>query len=255
MRLVVKLGGSILEPVPAASLIEALARAAANGHQVVIVHGGGKALSALLRRLGIETRFVRGLRVTDTETLRAAVMALAGEVNTTLVGALNRAGVRAVGLTGLDGACVRARVDRPELGAVGAVSACAPELWLGLLATGFVPTLASIASDGAGGVLNVNADQFAAACAAALGADALVFTTDVPGILGGDGVLPRVTLAELDAMTATGGLHGGMLPKADACRMALAAGVARVIVVGEAGLEQLDEMIDGEMFAGTEVLQ
>ena len=254
MKLVVKLGGSILEPAPAPATMAALARAVAAGQQIVIVHGGGKALSALLRRLGIETEFVRGLRVTDPETLRAAVMAFAGEVNTGLVGALNRACVRAVGLTGLDGACVRAVAGRAELGAVGTVAACAPALWLNLLASGFTPTLASLASDGDAGALNVNADQFAAACAAALAADALVFATDVPGILGASGVLPRVTLADLSAMTTTGDLHGGMLPKADACHMALAGGVARVIVMGEAGLERLDTLGDHEAVAGTEVL-
>lgn len=252
---VLKIGGSVLEPAPAPAFMEAVARATRAGHRLAIVHGGGKALTALLGRLGVTTEFKNGLRVTDAATLQAAVMAFAGEVNTALVGALNRAGVAAVGLTGLDAGSVPARVENPELGAVGIPMEADPRLALMLLDTGFVPVYASLASDGAGGVLNVNADQFAAALAAALGAERMMFVTDVPGILDEAGaVIPEISLADMDAMTAAGTIRGGMLPKSDACRRALAGGAGAVHVMGAPAALELDSILSGPRpAAGTRV--
>jgi len=256
VRAVVKLGGSILEPAPAAGLLAALARARAAGAELVLVHGGGKALNGLLARLGVESEFRQGLRVTSAATLRAAVMAFAGEVNTQLVGGLNAAGVRAVGLTGLDGECVRARAEQPELGAVGTVTAVQAGLLRTLLGAGYTPVLAPLASDGAGGALNVNADQFAAAVAAAWGAERLLFATDVAGVLDGAGApLAQVTLAELEAMAAGRAISGGMLPKADACRLALrAAAATRVEILGPEAAMRLDQILAGADCPGTRVL-
>ena len=257
MITVLKIGGSVLEPEPSPALMAAVARAIAAGEELVVVHGGGKALSGLLKRLGVETVFQNGLRVTDAETLRAAVMAFAGEVNTRLVGALNRAGARAVGLTGLDGGAVVARVERPELGAVGAVSAVDPAPLRALLEAGFTPTLAPLASDGAGGALNVNADQFAAALAGALGARRMLFVTDVPGVLDGAGAaIPEISLAGREAMAAGGAIHGGMLPKADACRAALAGGAGEVHIIGTGAALDLDRWLGaGAPPAGTRVMR
>ena len=243
MRIALKIGGSVLEPAPAPELMGAVARTRNAGHEVLLIHGGGKALNALLRDLGIGSEFKQGLRVTGPETLRAALMAFAGEVNTGLVAALNRAGVRAVGLTGCDAEGVVAQRERPELGAVGTQASADPRLALTLLAAGFTPVYAPLASDGAGGVLNVNADQFAAAVAAAAGAERLYFVTDVPGVLDPQGAtMPQVTLAELESMAAGGAIHGGMLPKADACRAALQGGVARVEIIGAAAAVKLDAL-------------
>lgn len=260
MRVVLKLGGSILEtgegPAPAPALIAAIARARAAGHELALVHGGGKTLTALLARLGVETRFEQGLRVTCPASLRAAVMAFAGEVNTALVAALERAGVRAAGLTGLDGSSVRGAIERPELGAVGAVTACEPALWQALLACGITPVIASLIAEerggAGGGILNVNADLMAAAVAGALGAERLLFVTDVPGVLSADGVrLPQVSLAGLASMAAQGALHGGMLPKADACRAALEAGVPSVEIVGSEAVRELDAVLESGACPGT----
>lgn len=259
MIAVIKLGGSILEggegPAPDAALVAAIARARAAGHGLVLVHGGGKTLTRLLARLGVATRFERGLRVTDAATLRAAVMAFAGEVSTALTAGLEAAGVRAVGLSGVDGDSVRGRRVRAELGAVGAIEECQPRLWRVLLAAGYVPVLASLMSEAGGGVLNVNADQLAAAVAAALGAERLIYVTDVPGVLARDGrVLTRVCPAKLEAMAAGGELGGGMLPKAEACRAALAAGVARVEIIGAVAAQGLDALLAAAACPGTQII-
>lgn len=260
MITVVKLGGSILEegggPAPDPGLIAALARARAAGQALVLVHGGGKTLTRLLERLGVATRFEQGLRVTDPATLRAAVMAFAGEVSTALVQALQAAGVPAVGLSGVDGESVRGRRERAELGAVGTIEQCDPRLWRALLAAGYLPVVASLMSEAQGGVLNVNADQLAAAAAAALDAARLVYVTDVPGVLTADGrVLPRLTPGALQAMAARGELRGGMLPKAEACRTALAAGVGRVDIIGAEAARRLDtELLDNAICSGTRIV-
>lgn len=255
MRTVIKLGGSILEPAPAPELVAALARAQAAGDELIVVHGGGKALSSLLQRLGLPSEFRQGLRVTDGPTLQAAVMAFAGEVNTRLVGALNAARVRAVGLTGLDAGCVQARAEQPELGAVGTITAVNPSLLEALLSGGYMPVVAPLAADDAGGALNVNADLFAAAVAAACDAQYLLFTTDVAGVLDAAGqLLARVSLAELEAMTANGAIRDGMLPKADACRAALTGAMGlRVEIVGPEAATLLDHRLAGAPGPGTVV--
>lgn len=235
MTTVIKVGGSILEPNPVRELIAALAQQVEAG-PVVVVHGGGKTLTALLARLGIASEFRDGLRVTSGEALQAAVMAFAGSVNTALVAALNAAGIRAVGLTGCDAGCVRA-VAQAGLGAVGGTASADATLLRSLLASGFTPVLASLALDAAGaGILNVNADQFAAAIAAALGAERLLFLTDVNGVLDTRGqTVPQATLAELRTLAMSGALHGGMLPKTAACVTALEAGVREVSILGPGG--------------------
>lgn len=254
MLTVLKLGGSILDggagvpPAadPLAALAAAVARRARQGESLCLVHGGGAALTAFLAQQQIPSRFHRGLRVTDAATLEAAVMILAGTVNKRLTTALNRAlaaagaPARAVGLCGLDGDCITAAPADPALGLVGEIpgegAGGDPRLLRALLAAGFVPVLASIAA-GPEGPLNVNADSFAAACAARLGAARLSFVTDVPGVLdAAGGVVPALAVTELAAWSADGRVRGGMLPKLAACRQALEGGVGRVEVIGAAAL-------------------
>lgn len=255
MTTVIKIGGSVLEPEPSEDLAQALARRALAGERLCLVHGGGKALTAMLSRLGIASRFHRGLRVTDRPTLDAAVMVLAGAVNTRLVAALNRAlalksgaaaGPRAVGLSGVDGVCLRACAGAPELGFVGEVTGGEPRLLETLLASGFIPVLASIAAAADGSPLNVNADAFAAACAVQLRADRLLFLTDVPGVRDGAGrTIAELDLEELETLSAGGAVSGGMLPKLASCRAALAGGVGEIAIAGAT------EWITGGAPAGT----
>jgi len=232
--LVLKLGGRALEAPDAAG--ELAAEVAALRVPVVIVHGGGVEVSAWCMRLGLAPRFVEGLRVTDDATLEVVAAVLAGLANKRLVAALRAAGVDAVGLAALDGGTVTAapHPDARRLGAVGRVDAVNPALLETLLAAGRVPVLSSLAADG-GRLLNVNADDLAAALAGALGARSLVLLSDTPGVrLGGEWVARLEGEALGDAISHPE-VAGGMKPKLAAARAALGAGVSRVQIAGWAG--------------------
>lgn len=211
---VAKLGGNALGSLP-----DALALAA-DGHPLAVVHGGGAQISALMRRRGIEPRFVDGRRFTDLPSLACVRTALAG-VSDELTAAIAETGGKAVPLR-LGEALVAERI--PALGLVGHIVEVDPAPLRAAWEAGAVPLLAPVARDGASErYLNVNADDVAAAVAAALGAEELVFLSDVPGVLGEDGSV----LAEISA-SAPPAVSGGMLPKLAACGIAVAAGVGRV---------------------------
>jgi acetylglutamate kinase len=184
VRLLVKLGGTLLDsPESRAALAGQVAAARAAGHEIVVVHGGGRQMTRFLTARGIESRFVNGLRVTTPETLDAVLKVFAGTVNHELVAALNRAGAEAVGLTGIDSFLVEAEQMDPALGAVGRVTRANPGLLHLLIANGYLPVVACVAGDRQGSVFNVNADQMAVACAAAFEAAQLIFLTDVDGVM------------------------------------------------------------------------
>src|SRR5215467_1095433 len=157
--LLVKLGGTLLDnPESRDNLARQLAAARDHGAQLVVVHGGGKQMTRYLSERGIESKFVNGLRVTSPETIDAVLKVFAGSVNHELVAALNRAGVPAVGLSGIDAGLVEAEQMDPELGAVGRVTRANPALLDLLTAAGYLPTVACVAGDRAGNIYNVNAD-------------------------------------------------------------------------------------------------
>ncbi len=195
------------------------------GTPLVIVHGGGEEVSDLAERLGIPTLKVEGQRVTTPEVLPVVEGVLAGPVNLRLVSALNLAGVRAVGLTGVSAGCVVAHdVKNGVLGLVGEPSEVDPQLVRDLHRVWKVPVFAPLASDGRGGVLNVNADLFASGLAEALGGDLVLFT-DVPGVLGPQGeVLARLTPARARDLIEERTVHGGMVPKVEAALRVLEQG-------------------------------
>lgn len=230
--MVIKVGGSTLEDV---ARLGPLWRMLASMRGVVLVHGGGKAVDALLGRLQIPVERRDGLRVTPPEQIDLIAGVLAGSVNKRLVGALNAAGASAVGLCLGDGAMVACRVAAAELGRVGTVEGGRADLLRVLMEQGFMPVVSSIGIDDGGGLLNINADDAAAGVAAALRARRLVLLTDVAGIKGRDGVVrERLGAGEVEAMIASGEISGGMIVKA---RSALAAarstGAAVVILSGE----------------------
>ncbi len=225
------------------------------GIRVVLVHGGGPQTTALAERLGLATQKIDGRRVTDAATLEAAVMAMAGKVNTALLAACRRAGVAAVGLSGVDAGLVEAR-KRPlvpvadpggqatpgtpaitaiDYGFVGDVVAVNPRVVQKLLDDGYVPVVAPLAADDHGALLNINADTIAAELAVALGAEKLLFAVAVPGLLeradDPTSLVSLVDLAGLAALEARGALSGGMLPKSRAIVRALEGGVPRVHLV------------------------
>ena len=254
MKVLVKLGGTLLDAAASRdSLTRQLAAARGRGVELVVVHGGGKQMTRYLAERGIESRFVGGLRVTTPETLDAVLKIFAGSVNHELVASLNRAGALAVGLSGIDALLAEAEEMDPALGAVGRVTRSNPALLHLLVENGFVPVVACVAGDRQGRVYNVNADQMAVACAAAFGAERLIFLTDVEGVLDGERRIRRVlTAAESRELIAGGVATGGMQAKLNAALDALAGRVARVRIAPGAAPDVLARVLGGEEI-GTEM--
>jgi acetylglutamate kinase len=201
------------------------------GIHVVVVHGGGKQIDAMLDRVGIERKFTAGQRVTDFATLEIVEMVLAGSMSQQLVRLINHHGGAAVGLSGADGALARARVTDASLGRVGEVTSIDRTVIDRLIAD-FIPVIAPIATDEAGHALNVNADVFAARLAQALGAEKLVMLTDTAGVLDDKGALIQTLTARgAEDLIARGVITGGMIPKVENALAALAAGVHKVHVI------------------------
>jgi acetylglutamate kinase len=237
MRLLVKIGGAQLECAgERRAIARALAAARLAGHELIVVHGGGNQIRDLCRQLGIEERYHQGLRITDAATAEVVLMTLGGSVNRQLVLALEREGLPAAGLTGADGGTFHARRHQPagvDLGFVGEVTEVNPRLVEALLGAGVVPVIATVAPE-AGGTserfLNVNADMAAGPLADALRADALLFLTDVPGVLDEERTLLAVlSTADAGALRERGAITGGMLPKIDAA-LAAARAARRCLV-------------------------
>jgi acetylglutamate kinase len=255
MKVLVKLGGTLLDAAESRhSLAAQLAAARGRGVELVVVHGGGKQMTRYLAERGIESRFAGGLRVTTPETLDAVLKIFAGSVNHELVASLNRAGALAVGLSGIDALLVEAEQMDPALGAVGRVTRSNPALLHLLVTGGYIPVVACVAGDRQGCVYNVNADQMAVACAAAFGADRLIFLTDVEGVLDGDRRIRRVLTAGGSRELIAGGVAtGGMQAKLNAALDALAGGVARVRIAPGAAPDVLARALAGEEI-GTEMI-
>lgn len=266
--LVVKIGGSTLGAHD--TTLDDLVTLQHDGVPLVVVHGGGPAVTSWMDRQGIEARFVRGLRVTDEASLEIVVAVLAGLVNKHLVAEVNARGGRAVGISGADGPTILADVTDPEYGRVGQVREVRTKLLRTMLDAGFMPVLSPVGVEtaphplppslkrgrgrdvgnlpaegsptpavgeglevGTGGLLNINADTVAGEVAAALAACRLVFLTDVPGVKGTAGeFVPALSRTECADLIASGAVGGGMIPKVEACLRAAAAGAAALIVDG-----------------------
>jgi acetylglutamate kinase len=248
VKLLVKLGGTLLDSAESRDALAAqVASARARGHEVVVVHGGGKQMTRYLAERGIESRFVNGLRVTSPETIDAVLKVFAGSVNHELVASLNRAGTLAVGLSGIDALLAEAEQMDPALGAVGRVTRSNAAVLELLAANGFLPVVACVAGDRAGNIYNVNADQMAVACAAGFGAAQLIFLTDVAGVLDGSRqVRPLLTPPEIRGLIADGVASGGMQAKLNAAMAALDAGVPEVRIASGAAAGVLDRLLAGE---------
>jgi acetylglutamate kinase len=233
--IVAKIGGSTLgsHDTTLADVAELLRR----GERPVVVHGGGALISDWLARLGVETRFELGLRVTDAASLEVVVAVLCGLVNKSLVASLAGLGAPAVGLSGADGGLLQAAVRDPALGFVGEVTGVDPAPVLRVIQEGAVPVIAPVAMEyrdgrATGQLRNINADTAAGTVAAAIGASRLVFLTDVPGVKSDGLVLPSLSAAEARELMGAGVIEGGMIPKVEACLQAAAAGGSAVIVDG-----------------------
>ncbi len=227
---VVKYGGNaMVDPALATSFAADIVLLRAVGIKPVVVHGGGPQIGALLAQLGIETEFRDGLRVTDAETLDVARMVLAGRVGADIVSAINQHEPVAVSLSGQDAGLIVAAQRDPSLGYVGDVVDVDRRVVDTLVADGFVPVISTIGADAGGQAFNINADSAAVAIAASVGAEKLIYLTDVPGVLT-DVADPSSLVSQLSAsrarlLMADGVIAGGMIPKIEACLDAVTSGV------------------------------
>lgn len=233
--IVIKYGGSALDAASTDTILEDAAALQSVGVRVILVHGGGKEISALLEKLNVESQFADGYRVTDEVTLQAAEMALSARVNKSIVAALDRIGAKACGLSGRDGGLITARQKDKALGLVGTITKVDPQVLRTLLDGGYLPVVSPIARSEEGGALNCNADDAARAVAEAVGADKLVFLTDTDGILV-DSHNQSTRIAKMDVSRAkelmdSGLIAGGMIPKTMNCIHAVEHGVGAVTVL------------------------
>ncbi|MDE0578791.1 MAG: acetylglutamate kinase [bacterium] len=235
---VVKYGGSAMESDHLAGFAADVVLMQSVGIRPVVVHGGGPQIGEMMARLGLEPRFVDGLRVTDAETLDIARMVLVGRVNRDIVSAINVHGPLAVGVSGEDAGLIQARAENPELGYVGTVDTVNTAIIDRLLDESLIPVVSTIGADATGQALNINADTVAGILAGALGAAKAVFLTDVEGLYADPGdpstLISVTTASDLDAMIAAGELTGGMIPKAAAAIHAVRHGVASAHMVNGA---------------------
>ncbi len=228
---VVKYGGNaIADPELQRAVIDDIAFLHGAGVRVILVHGGGSEINAMLGRVGIEPRFVDGLRYTDPDTMEIVQMVLCGKINKQLAAQLSGRGAKALGLSGMDCALLRARrrTDR-DLGLVGEVTGVDAAALIGLLEQSFLPVISTVAMGEDGGALNINADTAAAAITVSIGADRLALITDVKGVLrdkNDESTLIRALhVEEIADLVESGVIAGGMLPKIDCCAGAVRGGV------------------------------
>ena len=226
---VVKFGGNaMVDPELSKTFAEDIVLLRSVGLKPVVVHGGGPQIGELLSKLGKESEFRDGLRVTDAETLDVARMVLVGKVGREIVGAINVHGAYAVGLSGEDGGLIRAEARNPELGFVGDIVSVNPNIVERLLVEEMIPVISTIGSDATGQAYNINADTVAGALAGALQAEKAIYLTDVPGLLGDvddpASLIAQATIPELHGLIDDGTIAGGMIPKVTACIEAVEAG-------------------------------
>jgi acetylglutamate kinase len=259
MRLVIKLAGALLEDAAAVeNIAQQVAQLAREGHELLVIHGGGKIFTATLARMGIESNFVNGLRVTDRETRDVGVMVFAGLLNKRLSAAISRQGVPAVGISAADAACLTAEPMQVgevtgRLGFVGYLTGANVAFLESLWRAGVVPVAACLGMGEDGELYNINADHMAAACAEFVRADRLIFLTDVAGVLDGEKVLLALSCEELEAMIRQNKVSGGMVLKLEACKRALSGGVPQVRIVGGGVPDGLLRAANGSKFPGTKV--
>lgn len=269
-RILFKYGGNaITNPQIQSDVIDELIKIRKQGHELVLVHGGGPFIKDLLATHNIPSNFVDGHRVTSPEALRVVEMALKGEVNSTLVNNINAKGERAVGLSGKDGKMVLAEkkhhiskknnkernVDLQRVGQVKKVDSFLIEL---LLQQSYIPVLTCIAADENGLDYNINADLFASHIAAALKVDEVVFMTDVDGLYKDiddpNSLFQRITIKQADQLKEEGIIKGGMIPKMDACTYAIANGAKKARIINGTKPEQIHQLMHA-VLVGTQVVE
>ena len=205
------------------------------GVKVVLVHGGGPEITDMLGKVGLESRFVNGLRVTDKDTIDIVQMVLAGKVNKSLVNLIERKGGNAIGLSGIDGHMLRAEAKDSALGFVGDITKVNIKPIIDVIEKGYIPVVSTLGCDKDGNVYNVNADTAAAKIAGALEAESLISLTDISGILRDvndpDSLISHIELDEAKQLMDEGVISGGMIPKVECCVNAINWGVRKVFII------------------------
>ena len=234
--IVVKYGGNaMIDPELKAQVMEDIVLLWLIGVKVVLVHGGGPEINDLMAKLGKKAEFVDGLRVTDKETVDIAQMVLAGKVNKTLVNLLEMQGGKAMGISGMDGRLIEAKMKDERLGYVGSITNVNIQPVLDLLEKGYIPVVSTIGCDREGNAYNINGDTAAAFVAGALGAERLFMMTDIAGLLRDvndpASLIPEVTVSEAVKLYEEGVISGGMIPKVDCCIEAIHMGVKSVVIM------------------------
>ena len=205
------------------------------GVKVVLVHGGGPEISEMMDKLGKKPEFVNGLRVTDKETIDIVQMVLAGKVNKTLVNLLEKQGGKAVGLSGMDGRLIEAKIKDERLGYVGEITKINISPVVDLLESNYIPVISTVGCDRDGNAYNINGDTAAAHIAGALGAERLIMMTDIAGVLRNKDdittLIPEITVSQAKKLYDEGVISGGMIPKVDCCIEAIKEGVKNVVIM------------------------
>ena len=205
------------------------------GVKVVLVHGGGPEITDMLNKIGKQSEFVGGLRVTDKETVDVVQMVLAGKVNKSLVHLIETKGGSAIGLSGMDGGMIQAKVKNPRLGYVGEITSINAKPILDVIEKGYIPVISTVGCDAEGNVYNINADTAAARIAGELGAESLISMTDISGILRDKNdpstLISQITVEEAPKLIEEGVINGGMIPKVECCVNAINWGVHRVFII------------------------
>lgn len=232
------------------------------GIKVVLVHGGGPEISDMLKRVGKESKFVDGLRVTDSETAEIVQMVLAGKINKSLVNLLQNSGGKAIGLSGMDGHLIEAEVKDERLGFVGEITKVNIEPVCDLLEKGYIPVISTVGCDDSDNVYNINADTAASKIASELKAEALISMTDIAGIMRDKDdestLISKIYVSEAPQLMREGIISGGMIPKVECCIEAIRQGVKRVFIIDgrvphSILIETLTDEGMGTMFIGGEV--
>jgi acetylglutamate kinase len=266
MRTVIKLAGALLEDdAVVQSIARQVAELAKEGHEILVVHGGGKLFTATLKRLGIESKFVAGLRVTNHETRDVAVMVFAGLLNKKLSAAISAEGSPAIGISAADAKCFLAEpmsrnAEEGELGFVGYLTGVNVGVLESLWREGLLPVAACLGLGPDNELYNINADHMAAACAEYLAADRLIYLTDVAGVLDGDKVLSAIACEEIESLVQSRVVSGGMVLKLEAAKRAIEGGVREVKIVGGSSADSLLKSwraadASGEEIPGTRVVR
>lgn len=249
---VAKYGGNAMtDPQLKKSVMQDILLLQLVGVKVILVHGGGPEISAMLKKLSIESHFENGLRVTDDDTMEVVQMVLAGKVNKSLAADLSALGGRAVGLCGIDGDLIKVHQKNEKLGHVGEIDEINTKILDDLLDGGFIPVISSIGIDDDGNPYNINADTAAAKIAAALHAESMVVMSNINGVLRDkddeNSLISQMSLADAEELKKSGIIAGGMIPKVDCCTNAVKEGVKKVFIInGEIPHAILIELLTDE---------